>query len=58
MLIAQGLGEYGALTGGGGSGLAEILDRVEYSVGPATPTTWVAVFAGFLIVWFVFFRSR
>jgi len=31
---------------------------VEYSVGHATPSTWVAVFAGFLIVWFVFFRSR
>ena len=58
MLIAQGLGEYGALTGGGGSGLAEILDRMEYSVSHATPSTWVAMFVGFLVVWFVFFRSR
>ena len=58
MLIAQGLGEYGALSGGEGSGLADMLDRLEYSMSHASSSTWVAVFAGFLIVWFVFFRSR
>ena len=57
MLIAQGLGEYGALSGGS-SGLADMLDRMDYSVRHATPSTWVALFAGFLVVWFVFFRSR
>ena len=57
MLIAQGLGEYGALSGGS-SGLGDLLDRMDYSVRHATSSTWVVVFAGFLIVWFVFFRSR
>ena len=57
MLIAQGLGEYGALSGGS-SGLAELIDRVEYAVRDTTPGTWLAVFAVVLVVWFVFFRSR
>ena len=58
MLIAQGLAEYGALAGGGSSGLAELIDRVDYAVRDATPTTWGVVFAGVVVVWFVFFRSR
>jgi hypothetical protein len=58
VLIAQGLGEYGALAGGGSSGLAGLFDRVDYAVRDATPATWVAVFAAVMVVWFVFFRSR
>ena len=57
MLIAQGLGEYGALSGGGTS-LSELIDRVDYAVRDTTPSTWVAVFAVVLVVWFVFFRAR
>jgi hypothetical protein len=57
VLIAQGLGEYGALSGGGTS-LSELIDRVDYAVRDTTPSTWVAVFAVVLVVWFVFFRSR
>ena len=56
MLIAQGLGEYGALSGGSSS-LADIFDRVEYAVRDTTAGTWVAVFAVVLVVWFLF-RSR
>lgn len=55
MLIAQGLGEYSALSGSGAS-LAEFLDRVDYSVRHATPSTWVAIFGVMLVVWFVFSR--
>jgi hypothetical protein len=57
VLIAQGLAEYGALSGGGSS-LSEIFDRVDYAVRDMTPATWVTVFAVVLVVWFVFFRSR
>ena len=58
MLIAQGLGEYGALTGGGGSSrFGELLDTVAYSVRDAEPSTWVLVSVGLLIVWFLFMRK-
>ena len=57
MVIAQGLAEYGALSGGGSS-LADFIDRVDYAVRDATPATWVTVFAVVLVAWFVFFRVR
>jgi hypothetical protein len=57
MLIAQGLGEYGALTGGGSSRLGELLDTVAYSVRDAEPSTWILVSVGLLVVWFLFIRK-
>jgi len=58
MLMAQGLGEYGALTGGGASGLANLMDNLEYSIRDAGPTAWAAIFIGVLAVWFLFVRRR
>lgn len=58
MLIAQGLGEYGALSGGASSGLASLMDNVDSAIRDASPTTWTAVLAGVFIVWFFFFRAR
>ncbi len=57
MLIAQGLGEYGALSGGGSS-IASLLDNVEYAIRDAGPNTWIVVFFGVLAVWFFFVRAR
>jgi hypothetical protein len=57
MLIAQGLGEYGALAGGGSSRFTDFLDTVEYTIRGAEPTTWIAVTGGLLVVWFLFFRK-
>jgi hypothetical protein len=59
MLIAQGLGEYGALAGGGGSsgGLRGFLDTVEYTIRDTEPSTWIYVCVGFLVVWFLFLRK-
>jgi hypothetical protein len=58
MLIAQGLGEYGALSGSGSARIANLLDNVEYAIRDAGPATWVAVLFGVVVVWFVFFRAR
>ncbi len=58
MLIAQGLGEYGALSGGGFSGIANFFENVEYAIRDGGPATWVAVFFGVVVVWFVFLRAR
>jgi hypothetical protein len=57
MLIAQGLGEYGALSGGGSSRLGDFLDNVGYTIRDAEPTTWIAVSVGLLAVWFLFLRK-
>lgn len=56
MLIAQGLGEYGALSGGS-SGLRDFLGNLEYQMRDADPTTWIAVLFGFMVLWFVFLRK-
>ena len=58
MLIAQGLGEYGALSGGGFSGIANFLDNVEYAIRDGGPAMWVAVLFVVVVVWFVFLRAR
>ena len=58
MLVAQGLGEYGALAGGGSSRFAEVLDSMQYAIRDAKLSTWVLVSVGVLIVWFLFFRTR
>lgn len=57
MLIAQGLVEYGALSGGGSSGFRDFLGNLEYQMRDADPTTWIAVLFGFLVLWFVFLRK-
>jgi hypothetical protein len=57
MLIAQGLGEYGTLSGGGFSQIANFLENVEYTIREGGPATWVAMFFGVLLVWF-FLRAR
>jgi len=58
MLIAQGLGEYGTLSGGGFSRIANFLDNVEYTIRDGGPVTWAALFFGVFVVWFVFLRAR
>ena len=57
MLIAQGLGEYGALAGGGSSRFGELLDNVGYRIRDAEPSTWILVSVGLLAVWFLFLRK-
>jgi hypothetical protein len=56
MLIAQGLGEYGALSGS--SGLTNLFDNLEYTIRDAGPGTWMAIFFGVVVVWFFFLRAR
>jgi hypothetical protein len=56
MLMAQGLAEYGALSGGGSSAISNFLDTVDYAVRDAGPTTWVAAVFGVIVLWFVCFR--
>ena len=55
MMLAQGLAEYGALSGAL-SGIDTFLGGIEDTVRDAGPGTWVAVFIGVLIAWFVFLR--
>jgi hypothetical protein len=57
MLIAQGLGEYGALAGGGSSGLGRVLLDLENMIRDAEPSTWILVSVGLLAVWFLFLRK-
>ena len=57
MLIAQGLGEYGALAGGGSSGLGRVLFDLENMVRDAGPSTWMLVSVALLAVWFLFLRK-
>ncbi len=57
MLIAQGLGEYGALAGGGSSWFREVVDNLEYTFGGTQPSTWILVSVGVLALWFLFFRK-
>ena len=55
MLIAQGLGEYGALSGGG---LVNFFDNIEDSIRYGDPTTMAAIFCGVVLIWFFFLRTR
>jgi hypothetical protein len=57
MLIAQGLGEYGALAGGGSSGLRDLLGNLEDTMRDADPSMWLAVLFGLVVLWFVFLRK-
>ena len=56
MLIAQGLGEY-AVSSGGFSRIANLLENVEYTIRDGGPATWVTIFFGLLVVWFLL-RAR
>jgi hypothetical protein len=58
MLIAQGLGEYGALAGGSSTRLSEFVDSVRSD----DPGTWsrqpgFMVLGGLLVLWFLFLRK-
>lgn len=58
MLIAQGLGEYGALAGGGSSGaFGSALDSIQYTIRNIEPSTWIYVCVGLLALWFFFLRK-
>jgi hypothetical protein len=57
MLIAQGLGEYGALASGGSSGLRDFVGNLEYTMRDADPSMWLAVLFGLVVLWFVFLRK-
>jgi hypothetical protein len=56
MLIAQGLGEYGALTGGGSSQMTDFVGSIGSTIQDMEPSTWLMVLGGLLVVWFLFFR--
>jgi len=60
MLLAQGLVEYGALSGGGGasSSLASALAALEYTVRDAEPRTWMIASVSLVLFWFLFLRRR
>ena len=57
MLIAQGLGEYGALAGGSSTRFSEVVDSIGGTLQNMEPSTWAMVLGGLLIVWFLFFRK-
>ena len=57
MLMAQGLGEYGALSGGV-SGITNLFENIEYTIREGGPSTWAMIGLGLLVLWFMFFRTR
>ena len=57
MLIAQGLGEYGALTGGSSSRFTELVDSVGSTIQDMEPSSWLMVCGALFILWFVFLRK-
>jgi hypothetical protein len=66
MMLAQGLGEYGAVVagapagGGGGafSSLASALAAIEGTVRDAEPRTWIIASVSAVVFWFLFLRTR
>ena len=60
MMLAQGLGEYGALSGGGGasSSLPPVLAAIENTVRDVEPRTWIIVSVSAVLFWFLFLRRR
>ena len=60
--MAQGLGEYGAIAGGGSgdvsSGLREIVSTIEDALRNPTPKTWIGIALFLFILWFLFLRRR
>ena len=64
-MLAQGLGEYGAVVGiapgGGGSAfssLASALAAIEGTVRNAEPRTWIIAALSAVLFWFLFLRTR
>ncbi len=59
-MLAQGLGEYGAVGGGGGafSSLASALEAIEDTVRNAEPRTWIIASVSAVLFWFLFLRKR
>ena len=65
MMLAQGLGEYGAVAGGAGGGgggafssLASALAAIEGTVRNAEPRMWIIASVGAVLFWFLFLRTR
>ena len=60
MLLAQGLVEYGVLSGGGGasSSLASALATLENTAREAEPRTWIIASVSLVLFWFLFLRRR
>jgi len=58
MLLAQSLGEYSGLTGALSSGLETVRAVVEDQARQLDPTTWLAIVAGAIVLWFVVLRVR
>jgi hypothetical protein len=60
--MAQGLGEYGGIAGGGASnvssGLGDIASTIEDALRNPTPKTWIGVAIFFFVLWFIFIRRR
>ena len=56
MLIAQGLGEYGAFSGGFASTVEATRALIEDQIRQTEPMTWLMMLAGAAFVWFLFFR--
>jgi len=62
--MAQGLGEYGGLVGGGGgsgsvgSGLSDIVSAIENALRNPTPKTWIAIAFFLFVLWFFLIRRR
>jgi hypothetical protein len=64
-MLAQGLGEYGAVGGGavgGGGGafssLASALAAIEHTVRDAEPRTWIVASVSAVLFWFLVRRTR
>ena len=60
--MAQGLGEYGAIAGGGSGGVSstlhEIVSTIEDALRNPTPKTWIGIAIFLFILWFLFLRRR
>jgi hypothetical protein len=58
--LAQGLSEYGAVGGGGGtfSSLASALAAIEGTVRDTEPRTWIIASVSAVLFWFLFLRTR
>jgi hypothetical protein len=60
IVLAQSLGEYGAVSGGALANaltvVSDAFDTVTYTVRHAEPMTWFAVGAVALVLWIVFRR--
>jgi hypothetical protein len=57
MVIAQGLGEYGALASGSSTRLGDFVDSFGSTIQGMEPRTWLMFLGGLLVVWFLFLRK-